>query len=278
VTFVERRGASILVEDARAVVALAQRGPVVARRPVVVLGDVQLGGPAAPVLLKTLEEPPETTVFVVLAEAVTPALVTIASRCVEVEFTALDASSIEDVLASEGVERDQAAAAAACAGGRLDRARLLGDSGFADRQQAWRSVPSRLDGTGSTVAVLVDELLASADEIVEVVRARQSQELAELTAAAERAGERHLPGRAAIEERHKREQRRARVDELRAGFAALAGVYRSRLVGDGRPARQLSRPAAAVRAVDAAAAALTRNPNEALLLQGLLLALDETSS
>ncbi len=274
VEVVERTGASILVDDARRIVALAQRGPAASARQVVVLTDFHLVGAAAPVLLKTIEEPPETTVFVVVAESVTPALVTIASRCVLVEFRPLDAPTIEAVLVEEGLAPEAARPAALASAGRLDRARLLArDPGFAGRQARWREVPSRLDGTGATLARVVDELLASADELVEVVRSRQAAELEALAEAAERAGERALPGRAAIEERHRREQRRVRTDELRAGLAALASAYRARLEGDGLPASRLAAAARSCAAIDAAAAALDRNPNEALLLQGLLLAL-----
>jgi DNA polymerase-3 subunit delta' len=278
VTVVERTGASILVEDARAVVSLAQRGPVAAPRQVIVLTDFQLVGQAAPVLLKTLEEPPETTVFVVLAESVSPGLVTIASRCVEVEFVPLDVTSLEAALVGEGIAPDVALGAAAAAGGRLDRARLLArDPGFASRQARWRDLPGRLDGTGATVSSLVGEILASADELVEVARERQREEIEAATAAAERDGERRLAGRQAIEDRHKREQRRVRVDELRAGLAALAAAYRVRLVAEGTSPRRVATAARAISAIDAAAGSLARNPNETLLLEVLLLELDATS-
>ena len=77
-------------------------------------------------------------------------------------------------------------------------------------------------------------------------------------------------GRKSLEERHKRELRRHRTDELRAGLGALAAAYRDELVrGSSRPAEAV----AAVHAVHDALEALERNPNEALLLQALLLAL-----
>ncbi|MHB1597665.1 MAG: hypothetical protein ACYCXY_02010 [Acidimicrobiales bacterium] len=275
VSVVERSGASILVEDARAAVALAQRGPAVARRQVVVLTDLHLVGQAAPVLLKSVEEPPATTIFVLTAESVTPGLVTLASRCVQVDFVLLDQESIEAVLVAEGLAAEVAARAAAAAGGRVDRARLLArDPGVAERQARWRAVPARLDGTGATVSVLADGLLASADELVAVVRSRQAEELEAAMAAATLAGERQLPGRAAIEERHKREQRRVRTDELHAGLGALAAAYRHRLVAEELSPRRLAAAARAVDAVGAASAALSRNPNEALLLEALLLELD----
>jgi DNA polymerase-3 subunit delta' len=72
------------VPDMRRLVALAQRRPLQAARQVVIVTDVHLGGRAAPALLKTLEEPPGATVFVLLADDVSPELATVASRCVQI--------------------------------------------------------------------------------------------------------------------------------------------------------------------------------------------------
>ena len=81
-------------------------------------------------LLKTIEEPPDTTVIIVLADVRSRELETIASRCVEVEFVPIDSEAIVAALL-EGVVRDVALAAATGARGSLDRARLLvGGSGF----------------------------------------------------------------------------------------------------------------------------------------------------
>ncbi len=274
VIFVERVGASISVDEARDVTGLAQRTPRRALRQVLVLNEFHLVDKAAPALLKTIEEPPSSTVFLVLADALPAALATIASRCLTVPFHALDPAALERHLVDEGVEPETAAASAVAARGRLDRARLLAaDPGFVARQERWRAVPERLDGTGATVAVLAEELLAGADELVDVLRARQDAELASAEQAAERAGERTVPGRQALLERHKREQRRVRTDELRAGLATLATVYRARLAGE-LPAPELADALAACAAIDEAAAALVRNPNETLLLQALLLRLD----
>jgi hypothetical protein len=74
-----------------------------------------------------------------------------------------------------------------------------------------------------------------------------------------------------LEERHRRELRRHRIDELKVGLAASAATYRDALV-EGRG----HHPAAAVGAVQdihQAIEALERNPNEHLLLQALLLRL-----
>jgi DNA polymerase-3 subunit delta' len=269
VTVRERAGPYITVDDAREIGRLASLSPLEGRRKVLVLTDFHLVREAAPALLKVIEEPPPTTVFVVLAEQVPPELVTIASRCVRVELAPLSLPQVTGVLVSEGVDPAAAVDVAAAAGGRLDRARLLAsDPGFGARQGAWREVPARLDGTGATVAVVAEELLTSVDTVLEPLRQRQANEVEELLERARLYGERGGIPRE-VESRHRREQRRVRLDELRSGLTTLAAAYRERLAGG-------ASPRACVEALDTitgAAEALTRNPNEVLLLQALLVRL-----
>lgn len=265
----ERTGPYITVDDAREIGRLAALGPVEGRRKVLVLVDFHLVEKAAPALLKTVEEPPATTVFVILAEHVPLELVTIASRSVRVDFVPVAPERIAEVLVAEGVEPGLATEAAEASGGRPGRARLLAsDAGFAGRRAAWQAAPAGLDGTGAAAAVLADELLATLETVVEPLRARQAAELAELAERSKAYGER--PGeRKEMEARHKREERRARTDELRFGLSTLAGVYRDRLAAD----REVRRSLAAVEAVADANEALVRNPNVALLVQSLLVRL-----
>ena len=271
VLLVERAGAFISVEQAREVRRLAMRSPNEGTRKVLLLTDFHLVREASSVLLKVLEEPPASTVFVILAEQVPPELVTIASRCVQVDFGPLSAERIAAALVAEGVAAEPAEAVAALASGRLDRARLLAnDPGFADRRSVWRAVPARLDGTGAAVAVVASdlaELLGSAG--VAALEARQAEERAELEERVERTGERGA-GRKVLADRHKRELRRLRHDELRFGLATLAGAYGEALVDGTGDARSCM---AAVAAIQASAEAMIRNPTEALLLQDLLLRL-----
>lgn len=265
----ERTGAYITVGDAREIGRLASLSPVEGRRKVLVLVDFHLVEHAAPALLKTIEEPPATTVFVILAEQVPPELVTIASRCARVDFSAVAPHVIAERLVTEGVEPALAAEVAAAAGGRPERARLLAsDPGFAARRAAWAEVPARLDGTGATAAVVVDELIAGLETVIEPLRARQAVELAEAAERAKAYGERAAE-RKEMEARHKREERRARTDELRFGLAALAGAYRDRLAA----ASDARDGLAAVDAIGRANEALAHNPNVALLLQALLVRL-----
>ena len=115
---------------------------------------------------------------------------------------------------------------------------------------------------------IVNELNALIEAAAAPLATRQGEEAEALEARVAAVGERGS-GRKTLEERHKRELRRHRVDELRSGMAVIAAAYRDALV-QGR----MARPDAGVQAVHRiheALDALDRNPNETLLLQALLL-------
>jgi DNA polymerase-3 subunit delta' len=279
----ERTGASVSVDDAREIAARAQRRPLEADRQVLVVTDIHLATGAAPALLKTVEEPPPSTVFVLIGDELPVSLATIASRCVKVAFDPVPVDAVTAWLVGQGVTEDVARSVAEVSGGRLDRARLLAtDPAFTGRVALWHSVPGRLDGTGAAAAVLASELLASAEGALEPLRRRHQDELASLVEQAEAVGARGVAGRKDIEDRHKREERRWRTDELRIGLATLAAAYRDRLVASTEPLPGASPPggtgdsrwlAGAVDSVEQAARVLGRNPNEALLLEALLVGL-----
>ena len=290
---VEREGASISIDTAREVTRIAATSPLERERKVLILHDFHLVRESGPALLKTIEEPPPTTVFVILAEYVPTELLTIASRSVRIDFEALSETQVTEALEASGIDAHRADELAAAAGGRLDRARLLSeDGGFEARRRSWRSIPSRLDGTGSTAASIADELVASLDASVAPLTARHDAERelleqrnANLAAVTGSSGRARGGGRAAkavvssglkeLEERQRRESRRQRTDELRAGLAALAGAYRERLAATaGTPAARQAIDA--VTAIDQFAEDLQYNPGELLALQALLVKLGRT--
>ena len=269
-TVVERVGASITADQVRKVVVQANMAPPEGRRQVVVLVDFHLAPNVAPILLKTLEEPPESTVFVVLVEELPSEMATIASRCVQVAFDAVPESAIVERLVDEGIDIDAARIAAAGSGGSLAQARLLGrDPNAAARRERWYSLPTRLDGTGATAAMLVEEVMAATDELAVPLTERQKEELVAFDERAEIVGGRVAGERKALVDRHKREQRRVRTADLRSGLAALVARYRDALADGGSPEDFLT----AADAVQELADALVFNPNESLQLQALLLSL-----
>lgn len=265
---VERTGASLREEEISEVVRSAAMSPPEGTVQVFVLVDFHLVGNQAPRVLKSIEEPHPGTVFVVLAEEVTPELVTIASRCVTVEFRAVAEPVLLERLRTEGVDEETARASVASAGGSLRRARLLAtDPGVLARREAWYRAPERLDGTGATAAGLVDELFASIDDVLAPLVAQQEAETADLDALEEELGERRAGDRKLLEARHNREQRRVRTDELRAGLAALLSRYRDEASAGGRAEDFVE----ASERVQELTDALVFNPREQLQLLDLFL-------
>jgi len=277
---IRRSGASISIGEIRQVVSLAQRRPLHAARQVIVLLDVHLAALRAPALLKTLEEPPGDTVFVLLTDEVLPELVTVASRSVEVEFPPVPRAVLVRWLTDSGVPADTASVVADSSGGNPERARItVDDPDVAARVALWASVPDELGASGMTAAGLARRVLESADRSVEPLRAAHEREVETLTAAAKEMGERGLPGRKEMQEQYQREERRFRTDALRAGLGVLARTYRGKVAASaaGGPVgvgdEEVRSAVAAVGLITETAEALPRNPNEALLLQSLFVRL-----
>ena len=259
-------GASLRDEEATEIIRASVRAPVEGSRKVLVLCEFHKVSVVAPKLLKIIEEPPPSTVFVILADDVPPELITIASRAVRIDFHPVPEALVIERLVAEGVAPGPAAEAAQAAGGDLDRARLLAtDPELADRRAAWHAVPDRLDGTGAAVMTVAAELVALIDRAQAPLDERHAVEVAALAERIERYGQRGS-GASQLTAQHRREVRRARTAELRFGLATLARRYRDGLADARRPDDLLAN----LDAIQAASEALVRNPNEALLLQALL--------
>ena len=267
---IEPEGATLRVTEAEQIIQAGLRSPIEGSRKVIVVKGVDaIEEAAVGKLLKVIEEPPASTVFVLLAEVVSPELVTIASRCVRVDFGPVSSQEISRALQARGVEPERAEAAAVASGGDVGRAELLaGDNSLVIRAQMWAEVPTRLDGTGSTTVALVNELRAGMDGAQEALETRHGEEIAALELRVEQTGERGS-GRSHLVARHKREIRRQRTDELRFGLSILARKYRDRLLECPDPAAET-----AIRLIQDAARNMNRNPNEALQLQALLTGLN----
>lgn len=258
-------------EEAEPLIVEASRSPIEGPMKVLIVNRFHTATPAAAAsLLKTVEEPPSSAVFILLAEDVPTEHVTIESRCTRVDFVPVGAEDIAEALVAEGIcSADVAVAVAEAANGNIGRARVLAtDPRLAVRRDAWCSVPSRLDGHGATVAVLVEELRGLIDDAGDAKEQQHRAELAQLDEQEKQMGTRGS-GRRDLEARHRRELRQFRTEELRFGLATLAGRYRE-LIASGDERRELLRATDALRETQAA---LVRNPNEALALQALLLRL-----
>ena len=122
-------GLSIGVDEMRAIVQIASRRPTTGHRQIVVIEDAdRLTEGAANALLKVVEEPPPSTVFLLCAPSVDPEdiAVTLRSRCRHVALVTPSTEAIAQVLVdSDGLAADTANWAASVSGGHVGRARRL---------------------------------------------------------------------------------------------------------------------------------------------------------
>ena len=265
-------------EEVSRLIVEASRTPVEGARKVLVVDRFHTATPAAAAaLLKPVEEPAASVVWVLLAEQVLPEHVTIASRCARVDLGPVPDDDVAAVLVSEGLaEAGRAPLVAAAAAGNLHRARVLAaDERVAARREAWWGAPDRLDGAGAEVASLVTELRELIDEAGAALTERHRAEMADLDEREARFGARGS-GRRDIEARHKREHRQFRTDEIRFGLATLTSRYREQMAAEPHDPASDRRAMRAIDRLRATAESLIRSPNEALALQALFLDLPPT--
>jgi DNA polymerase-3 subunit delta' len=124
--------------------------PFEGRRRVVIVDDAQaLNIEAQNALLKTLEEPPSASVFVLIADRPDVLLPTVRSRCQRIRFGPLAPADVAGVLMREhGIAAADAHAAAAAAGGSIGRA-LEGSA--EDAMEARDAAARLLQGTAASV-------------------------------------------------------------------------------------------------------------------------------
>lgn len=114
---------SIKIEQVRDVVDRAAYRPFEGRRRVVIIDDADAMVPAAQnALLKTLEEPPAASAFMLVTSHPDLLLPTVRSRCPQLRFRALSADEVADALVRQGRTDKEAHAIAASAGGSVAQA------------------------------------------------------------------------------------------------------------------------------------------------------------
>jgi DNA polymerase-3 subunit delta' len=238
-----REGAAVDKDEAEAIIRLATTTPTESKVKVVIVHEVHLmRDSAAARLLKTIEEPSEKVIFILLADQLVPSLATINSRCVVVQFVA------------NNVYRER---------------HLANDPRFAHRQEAFAQIPYKLDGSGATVAQVVDEIFELIEQATAPLIAEQKKELEDLEARVSLTGERGS-GRKALQDRHKRQLRKFNTDELRSGLSTIAGTYHALIVSETQFPDE-SKYHDAIHRIHKAMGSLGLNVNEELLLQSLFL-------
>lgn len=270
IAYVVSQGSSLLVEDAERIIREASRSPIESNRKIIIVDRFQTAEPEVSAsLLKTIEEPPASSIFILLADDVREHHATISSRCVRVDLPALSIEVIAEALMEAGEKQDHAQFLAMASSGSLERARLLSnDSSVMKRYELWESIPTRLDDTGATVAAIVTEIEEQISEAENPLLTKHQQELDDLTEREEAFGTRGS-GRKDLTTRQKREIRRFREEELTFGLAVLSRQY---LDASEKEVEEKILNATQL-ITTTALELLERNPNETLMLQALLLEL-----
>jgi len=205
----------------------ANRAPLEAPRKVLVVNRADVLGPLLEsALLKTIEEPPPLTSFILCCSDPAGVADTIVSRCVAVAVPPLAVEAAGHRIAAEtGVDPAEAARLVA-ATGSVDRARaVITDPATAQRRSRWLAVPARLGSTGASE--LARELMADFDDAMAELGERQAAEREDLAAHLGGGNVRGAKGaQKALEDRHNREQRAQRTALLRLLVATLAGWCR----------------------------------------------------
>lgn len=260
----------------RAIVQVASRRPGTGRWQIVVIEDAdRLTEGAANALLKVVEEPPPSTVFLLCAPSVDPEdiAITLRSRCRHVALVTPTPAAIAQVLSTtDALDAPTAQWAAAVSGGHVGRARRLATDAEA-RQRRQRALALARDAaTPSRAFAAADELVAAAEaEARDLTAGRAEAETDELRTALGAGGTGKgtaatLRGTAGLikdlERRQKSRQTRASRDALDRALIDLASYFRDALLaGSGAHAVRPNHPDMA----EAVAALAAHAPPEALL-------------
>jgi DNA polymerase-3 subunit delta' len=171
------------VDDIREIVRLAALAPAGRRWQVVVIEDAdRLNDRSADVLLKSIEEPPPRTVWVLCAPTVEDVVPTIRSRCRSLVLRTPSTHAVaQHLMARDDVPESVALFAARASQGHIGRARALAlDESTRDRRREVLRIPSQLSDLGSCVtaaAGLVDAASAEAGPRAEALDARELTDL-----------------------------------------------------------------------------------------------------
>jgi DNA polymerase-3 subunit delta' len=133
---------AIKIEPIREVVYAAAYRPFEGRRRIVIVDEADaMMAPAQSALLKTLEEPPSATVFLLVSSMPDALLPTVRSRCPRLRFAQLAAADVARVLIRDhGYTAADAQAAAADADGSVGRALAAGSRDVTSARELAKSL------------------------------------------------------------------------------------------------------------------------------------------
>ena len=233
---------SYKTEDARDLVLRASMAPIMSPWHVIVMEDAdRLTEQAVNVLLKSLEEPPPHTVWVLCAPSVEDVLPTIASRTRLVPLRTPSTADVATLLIDNyGVDAAMAAFAARASQGHIGRARALARDEHARlRRQEVLRIPFALADVPSCFAAAANLLEAATEDARAITDPIDAQENADLLAeygdgasGVTQARLKRMMSSATKDLDKKQKTRRTRTvrDQVDRALVDLLGLYRDVLV------------------------------------------------
>lgn len=214
--------ATYVIQQIRDIIHDVHLKPVQARRKIYIVGEAErFDAPSANAFLKTLEEPPDNVVIILMTRSYDAVMPTIASRCQVVRFRPIPPSVAEALLVQRsGADTAQARAALAAAGGVVPRAEdLLGSPGrLAARDLALDTLKRLAVMDGYDILEAARELLAAAKAPLDEVKSVHSDELEE---------HRALLGKQSSTKSLEDRQKRELTSREREGLSEIIGVTES---------------------------------------------------
>lgn len=228
--FAPEGSAGYLVDQVRDIVADTALAPIQGTRKIYILDRVdQLGTSAANSFLKTLEEPADDVVFILLARTRDAVLPTILSRCQVVPFRHIPASEAAAIVSQNtGAPADQARIAIEACGGSITGAvaflRSPDNERLAFRTRLFDSLFRLPYADDWDVIELAADLVKASQAPLDVMRETQEAELAENADFLQKSALRE------IEKRHKRQLSAQTRESLRQTMSLTRSWLRDGLM------------------------------------------------
>ena len=224
----------ITMEEVKGLIGEAQRRPWTGRWRVILVEDAdRMAERTTNVLLKSIEEPPPQTVWLLCTPSADDVLPTIRSRCRLVTLRVPPPDAVAELLVRrDGADPALAARAARASQSHIGLARHLAtDPGAWERRRRLLMSPVSLRSVGDAVLAAADLVDAAESEAKDATVERDARERAALLRALGLEGDARVPPslRAqvrALEEDQKRRAKRARTDVLDRAMIDLLSFYR----------------------------------------------------
>ena len=228
----------ITMDEVKELIGQAQRRPWTGNWRVILIEDAdRMAERTTNVLLKSIEEPPPQTVWLLCTPSADDVLPTIRSRCRLVTLRIPPPDAVAELLVRrDGADPELAARAARASQSHIGLARHLAkDPGAWERRRRLLLAPVSLRSVGDAVLAAADLVEAAEAEAKETTAERDAAERTALLRALGLEGDARIPPalRAQVrqlEEDQKRRARRARTDVLDRAMIDLLSFYRDVLV------------------------------------------------